>query len=146
MFSKPVPLKINYHKCKKVCRKKHPLKCNNHFGTEEDFSWTWITFGHFKTPPSRSNEGGRIKSPDLTDVNHLYVHCSLMKHCQSLRACCFFLLNRSALLGKVLRIDVDNNDDGAPYSIPSDNPFLGEAGALPGKLYNFLSLEYLEYL
>ncbi|XP_037534405.1 HHIP-like protein 1 [Nematolebias whitei] len=40
-------------------------------------------------------------------------------------------ISLSVLLGKVLRIDVDNNDDGAPYSIPSDNPFLGEAGALP---------------
>uniref|UniRef100_A0A665UJL7 Si:ch211-136a13.1 n=1 Tax=Echeneis naucrates TaxID=173247 RepID=A0A665UJL7_ECHNA len=39
--------------------------------------------------------------------------------------------NRSALLGKVLRLDVDNNDDGAPYSIPSDNPFLGDKEARP---------------
>uniref|UniRef100_A0A7N6AUJ8 SRCR domain-containing protein n=1 Tax=Anabas testudineus TaxID=64144 RepID=A0A7N6AUJ8_ANATE len=39
--------------------------------------------------------------------------------------------NKSALLGKVLRIDVDNNDDGAPYSIPSDNPFLRENEARP---------------
>ncbi|XP_059188206.1 HHIP-like protein 1 [Centropristis striata] len=39
--------------------------------------------------------------------------------------------NKSALLGKALRIDVDDNDDGAPYSIPSDNPFLGEKGARP---------------
>ncbi len=38
---------------------------------------------------------------------------------------------RSALLGKVLRIDVDNNDYGAPYSIPSDNPFVGEMDARP---------------
>ncbi|KAM4742313.1 HHIP-like protein 1 [Anableps anableps] len=39
--------------------------------------------------------------------------------------------NKSALLGKVLRIDVDNNDKGVPYSIPSDNPFVGEQGARP---------------
>nr|XP_057936763.1 HHIP-like protein 1 [Doryrhamphus excisus] len=39
--------------------------------------------------------------------------------------------NKSTLLGKVLRVDVNNNDDGAPYSIPSDNPFLGEKESLP---------------
>uniref|UniRef100_A0A3Q0SGD8 Si:ch211-136a13.1 n=1 Tax=Amphilophus citrinellus TaxID=61819 RepID=A0A3Q0SGD8_AMPCI len=39
--------------------------------------------------------------------------------------------NKSALLGKVLRVDVDYNDNGAPYSIPSDNPFLGEREARP---------------
>ncbi|KAL3992021.1 growth differentiation factor 6 [Sarotherodon galilaeus] len=39
--------------------------------------------------------------------------------------------NKSALLGKVLRVDVDFNDNGAPYSIPSDNPFLGEKEARP---------------
>ncbi|KAI1893361.1 hypothetical protein AGOR_G00122930 [Albula goreensis] len=39
--------------------------------------------------------------------------------------------NKSTLLGKVLRVDVDNNDDGSPYSIPPDNPFLGEKEARP---------------
>lgn len=40
---------------------------------------------------------------------------------------------RSTLLGKVLRIDVENNDDGTPYSIPSDNPFVWEKNSRPGK-------------
>ncbi len=42
------------------------------------------------------------------------------------------VLDRSALLGKVLRVDIDYNDNAAPYSIPSDNPFLGEKEARPG--------------
>ena len=36
--------------------------------------------------------------------------------------------NRGALLGKLLRIDVDG---GQPYGIPSDNPFVDTAGARP---------------
>ncbi|XP_076590363.1 HHIP-like protein 1 [Chaetodon auriga] len=39
--------------------------------------------------------------------------------------------NKSTLLGKALRVDVENNDDGAPYSIPSDNPFVWEKEARP---------------
>uniref|UniRef100_A0A8C2IYR9 HHIP-like 2 n=1 Tax=Cyprinus carpio TaxID=7962 RepID=A0A8C2IYR9_CYPCA len=40
--------------------------------------------------------------------------------------------NRSALLGKVLRIDVDGSSiDGKPYKIPPDNPFLREPDAKP---------------
>ncbi|XP_070685499.1 HHIP-like protein 1 [Pempheris klunzingeri] len=39
--------------------------------------------------------------------------------------------NKSTLLGKALRVDVNDNDDGAPYSIPPDNPFLGEKEARP---------------
>lgn len=34
----------------------------------------------------------------------------------------------STWLGKMLRIDVDG---GSPYAVPSDNPFVGTAGALP---------------
>lgn len=39
--------------------------------------------------------------------------------------------NRSALLGKVLRIDVDNNNQGPLYRIPPDNPFVNDASARP---------------
>ncbi|XP_062863308.1 HHIP-like protein 1 [Trichomycterus rosablanca] len=39
--------------------------------------------------------------------------------------------NKSALLGKVLRIDVDNNDKGPLYKIPPDNPFVHERNARP---------------
>ncbi|NXN25524.1 HIPL1 protein, partial [Nycticryphes semicollaris] len=39
--------------------------------------------------------------------------------------------NKSALLGKVLRIDVNNNDRGPLYRIPPDNPFLNDPQARP---------------
>lgn len=35
------------------------------------------------------------------------------------------------LLGKILRIDVDDRSDGRPYAIPPDNPFVGREGARP---------------
>lgn len=38
---------------------------------------------------------------------------------------------RSALLGKVLRIDVNDNERGPLYRIPPDNPFKHERGARP---------------
>ncbi|XP_034530247.1 HHIP-like protein 2 isoform X2 [Notolabrus celidotus] len=40
--------------------------------------------------------------------------------------------NKSALLGKVIRIDIDGSDSsGMPYRIPPDNPFLGDPDARP---------------
>uniref|UniRef100_A0A1A8P746 HHIP-like 1 n=1 Tax=Nothobranchius rachovii TaxID=451742 RepID=A0A1A8P746_9TELE len=39
--------------------------------------------------------------------------------------------NKSALLGKVLRIDVDNNERGPLYRIPPDNPFIHDYEARP---------------
>ncbi|KAF3830871.1 hypothetical protein GH733_002109 [Mirounga leonina] len=39
--------------------------------------------------------------------------------------------NKSALLGKVLRIDVDRNARGPLYRIPRDNPFVGDPAARP---------------
>lgn len=37
--------------------------------------------------------------------------------------------DRSQLLGSILRIDVNGGSNGTPYGIPSDNPFVGVAGA-----------------
>ncbi|WP_040253673.1 PQQ-dependent sugar dehydrogenase [Psychroserpens mesophilus] len=38
--------------------------------------------------------------------------------------------NLMELLGKILRIDVDNAENGNNYAIPSDNPFVGDPNAL----------------
>jgi glucose/arabinose dehydrogenase len=35
----------------------------------------------------------------------------------------------NTLLGKILRIDVNNKSDGLKYAIPADNPFVGQEGA-----------------
>jgi glucose/arabinose dehydrogenase len=35
------------------------------------------------------------------------------------------------LLGSILRIDVNATSDGLPYSIPADNPFVGQPGVRP---------------
>ncbi|XP_043554362.1 HHIP-like protein 1 [Chiloscyllium plagiosum] len=40
-------------------------------------------------------------------------------------------LNKSALLGKVLRIDINNNNRGPLYKIPPDNPFIQDPDARP---------------
>jgi glucose/arabinose dehydrogenase len=37
--------------------------------------------------------------------------------------------NLGVLLGKVLRLDVSRAGPGAPYAVPADNPFAGQAGA-----------------
>uniref|UniRef100_UPI00358EDF53 HHIP-like protein 2 n=1 Tax=Myxine glutinosa TaxID=7769 RepID=UPI00358EDF53 len=39
--------------------------------------------------------------------------------------------NKSSLLGKVLRVDVDARGQGLPYGIPLGNPFVGERAARP---------------
>jgi glucose/arabinose dehydrogenase len=39
--------------------------------------------------------------------------------------------NLGAMLGKVLRIDINRQADGKPYAIPPDNPFTNRSGARP---------------
>lgn len=39
--------------------------------------------------------------------------------------------NLGTLLGSILRIDVDRKEDGKPYAIPADNPFVNREGARP---------------
>ena len=39
--------------------------------------------------------------------------------------------NMDTLLGKVLRIDVDHQENGKNYAIPKDNPFVGKTGVRP---------------
>ncbi len=39
--------------------------------------------------------------------------------------------NRNTLLGKMLRIDVDNTEADKPYAVPRDNPFLGDREIQP---------------
>jgi len=41
-----------------------------------------------------------------------------------------FAQNRQSLLGKMLRIDVDNTSPGLNYSIPADNPFIADPNTL----------------
>jgi len=39
--------------------------------------------------------------------------------------------NLNTLLSKILRIDVNKSENGKPYAIPKDNPFVGRQGARP---------------
>ena len=45
--------------------------------------------------------------------------------------------NRSSLLGKILRIDVDKSSEGRSYSIPGDNPFAGNAFEFREEIYAY---------
>ncbi len=45
--------------------------------------------------------------------------------------------NRAVLLGKILRIDVDNPSGGLNYGIPADNPFAGNTQGWREELYSF---------
>ncbi|MFS4456864.1 PQQ-dependent sugar dehydrogenase [Maribacter sp. 2304DJ31-5] len=44
--------------------------------------------------------------------------------------------NLGNLLGKILRIDIDNTDDGLEYAVPNDNPFINTANAR-GEIYAY---------
>ncbi|MCB2204881.1 PQQ-dependent sugar dehydrogenase [bacterium] len=45
--------------------------------------------------------------------------------------------NRSVLLGKILRIDVDNSGAGMQYAIPEDNPFAGNSEGWAEEIYAY---------
>lgn len=45
--------------------------------------------------------------------------------------------NRSNLLGKILRIDVDNPEGGNAYGIPEDNPFAGNTEGYAEEIYAY---------
>ena len=45
--------------------------------------------------------------------------------------------NRSNLLGKILRIDVDQPEGGSAYGIPPDNPFAGNASGYREEIYAY---------
>jgi glucose/arabinose dehydrogenase len=69
-------------------------------------------------PPSQEHFGGSMEfGPD----GMLYIGVGDGGAAYSANA-----RDRGTLLGKILRIDVDSGD---PYSIPADNPFVGEADA-----------------
>ncbi|HEV2145791.1 MAG TPA: PQQ-dependent sugar dehydrogenase [Longimicrobiaceae bacterium] len=73
---------------------------------------------HIDHPPTREHFGGELAfGPD----GKLYVSVGDGGQGHERNA-----QDRSTLLGKILRIDVDAGD---PYAIPADNPFVGQAGA-----------------
>lgn len=43
--------------------------------------------------------------------------------------------NRSSLLGKILRIDVNHTENGSTYSIPADNPYAGNTKGYREEIY-----------
>lgn len=45
--------------------------------------------------------------------------------------------NLQSLLGKILRIDVDNTDSGKNYSIPTDNPFKGNTSGYREEIFAY---------
>jgi glucose/arabinose dehydrogenase len=45
--------------------------------------------------------------------------------------------NRGSILGKILRIDVDNPGGGRPYGIPADNPFVGNNEGFLEEIYAY---------
>ena len=45
--------------------------------------------------------------------------------------------NRATLLGSILRIDVTSLDSTGSYTVPADNPFVGEGGGVRGEIWAY---------
>ena len=76
----------------------------------------WESDGH--------NGGGRLLRPRRHALRHLRRRHLRLRH-RTRRP------GPDLLLAKVLRIDVDQPAGGKAYSVPKDNPFVGEGGSLP---------------
>jgi hypothetical protein len=81
-------------------------------------------------PYSNHNGGQIVFGPD----NYLYISLGdggsggdPQNHAQTL----------SSLLGKILRIDVDNIDDGLKYAIPKDNPFYQNSAGIAEEIFAY---------
>ena len=45
--------------------------------------------------------------------------------------------NRQTLLGSILRIDIDHQENDLPYAIPADNPFVGQQETARGEIWAY---------
>ncbi|KAJ8409130.1 hypothetical protein AAFF_G00241510 [Aldrovandia affinis] len=78
--------------------------------------------------PASNHNGGQLL---FADDGYLYIFTGDGGMAGDPFGTCGNSQNKSALLGKVLRVDVNNNDRGPLYRIPPDNPFVRDREARP---------------